>query len=89
MTDTKTGENRAVPLNDTALEVLKRQYRGNDTDYVFCNARGHRLTVLTNAFWNAVENVGLVRWEGNKKIRFRFHDLRHTFGSRLVWPDMI
>ena len=83
VTDTKTGDNRPVPINDTLLEVLKRQYKSNDSDYVFCNANGKRLTVLTNSFWNAVEKVGLVRWERRKKIRFRFHDLRHTFGSRL------
>jgi len=43
---------------------------------------------LTNAFWKAVENAGLTRIEDGKdgkikKVRFRFHDLRHTFGSRL------
>jgi integrase len=65
------------------MEILKRQFKNNDSDYVFCSAKGKRLTVLTNAFWNAVEKSGLVRWEGEKKIRFRFHDLRHTFGSRL------
>ena len=41
------------------------------------------LTVLTNAFWKAIKEAGLIKWDGDKKIRFRFHDLRHTFGSRL------
>lgn len=46
------------------------------------------MTVLTNAFWKAIEDAGLFRYEEdkkgrNKKVRFRFHDLRHTFGSRL------
>jgi integrase len=56
--------------------------------YVFCNKHGKKLTVLTNAFWKAVEEAGLIRVEldknGKEKTdRFRFHDLRHTFGSRL------
>ena len=46
------------------------------------------MTVFTNAFWKAVEKADLQRIEidnngKEKKIRFRFHDLRHTFGSRL------
>ena len=55
----------------------------SDRDYVFFNSRGERLTVLTNAFWTAVDKAKLIRWDGDKKIRFRFHDLRHTFRSRL------
>lgn len=81
--DTKTRKNRNVPINNTVAQVIRRQLKGNDSEYLFCNKKGNRLTVLTNAFWTAVENAGLVRWEGKKKIRFRFHDLRHTFGSRL------
>ena len=50
---------------------------------MFTNAAGTRLTVLTNAFWKVIEEAGLIRREEGKKVRFRFHDLRHTFGSRL------
>lgn len=44
--------------------------------------------VLTNAFWRAIEEAGLIQVELNKDgkektTRFRFHDLRHTFGSHL------
>ncbi|MGD8668411.1 MAG: tyrosine-type recombinase/integrase, partial [Desulfobacterales bacterium] len=53
-----------------------------------CNKYGKKLTVLTNAYWKAVEEAGLIRTELNKNgkeksIRFRFHDLRHTFGTHL------
>jgi integrase len=86
-TDTKNHESRNVPLNDTAYSILKIRLKG-DTEYVFSNAGNGKLTVLTNAFWNTIKDVGLVRYETakdgkEKKIRFRFHDLRHTFGSRL------
>jgi integrase len=77
--DTKT-ENRNVPINDTLREILERRTNG---EYVFTNEKGRPLTVLTNAFWKAVEEAGLIMWEGDKKVRFRFHDLRHTFGTRL------
>jgi integrase len=80
VTDTKTGDNRNVPINNTLREILERRSKG---EYVFTNAKGKPLTVLTNAFWTAVKKAGLIMWEGDKKVRFRFHDLRHTFGSRL------
>jgi integrase len=82
VTDTKNHENRTVPINDTLKNILKGRMRG-DSEYVFTNSKGKPLSVLTNAFWKAVSNAGLEKWNGDKKIRFRFHDLRHTFGSRL------
>ena len=54
-----------------------------DSDYIFHNSKGKILTVLTSAFWYAIRKTGLTRIESEKMIRFRFHDLRHTFGSRL------
>jgi integrase len=87
-TDTKTGDNRSVPVNNAVVRVLRRRiWLGAGSEYVFCNHEGRRLTVLTNAFWRAVKEANLFRWEEKngemKKTRFRFHDLRHTFGSRL------
>lgn len=80
--DSKTHEGRAVPLNETLKEIIRRRME-HPGDRVFTTSRGAKLTVLTNAFWYAVKAAGLFRWDGDKKIRFRFHDLRHTFGSRL------
>ena len=80
VTHTKTGKNRYIPINDTLREILERRSK---REFVFTNAKGQPLTVLTNAYWTAVKEAGLIMWEGDKKIRFRFHDLRHTFGSRL------
>ena len=85
-TDTKTHEDRPVPVNDTLKEILERR-KEDPGEYVFRNSAGRKLTVLTNAFWTAVKEAGLVRREVKDdktvKIRFRFHDLRHSFGSRL------
>ena len=91
VTDTKTGEDRRVPINDTAYQILKKRFKEIDSEYLFPNTKGGKLNVLTNAFWTAVKEAGLIRFETNisgskqieEKIRFRFHDLRHTFGSRL------
>lgn len=80
--DTKTHVNRNVPINGTVREILKRR-KPLGSEYVFSNKRKRRLTVLTNAFWNAVADAGLTREHKGKTVRFRFHDCRHTFGSRL------
>jgi integrase len=95
VTDTKNNENRRVPINETAREILRRRLKDNASDYVFYQSRSGKdgnekpakLKVLTNAFWEAERKAGLERKEiikdEEKKIRFRFHDCRHTFGSRL------
>lgn len=86
VTNTKTDKDREVPINDTVLEILNRRMK-IDSEYVFCNYKGKRLTVLTNAFIRAVIDAGLVEKRSlNGKdvdVRFRFHDCRHTFGTRL------
>jgi integrase len=85
VTDTKNMECRSVPINDTSKAILERRLQDSRSEYVFCNSKGKKLTVLTNAFWYAVKEAGLTRIDAKtgKPIRFRFHDLRHNFGSRL------
>ena len=77
---------RNITENHVSETLEKTLGKGNVTEsgnYMFINAAGAGLTVLTNAFWKAIDGAGLVRHEEGKKIRFRFHDLRHTFGNRL------
>jgi len=81
--DTKNNESRKVPVNDTLMEILERRMGDQGSDYIFHNSKGKKLTVLTSAFWYAIRKTGLTRIESEKMIRFRFHDLRHSFGSRL------
>jgi integrase len=87
VTDTKTHEDRTVPINETLQSILKKRIKDKDSEYVFCNHNGERLTQLAKGFNKAREKAKLVRWEEKDgemvKVRFRFHDLRHTFGSRL------
>jgi integrase len=71
-----------VPVNETLKEILERRLE-MDGDHVFVNVEDHKLKWLTGAFWNAIGGACLSRLENGKRIRFRFHDLRHSFGSRL------
>ena len=67
--DTKNGEARHVPLNDTAIEVL-RSLPARLDGQLFPFKDGHS---VSRAFRRAVERAGIED--------FRLHDLRHTFAS--------
>jgi integrase len=73
--ETKAGERRRVPMNSvmqTLLTGLKTAQTPAPTDRVF--PHDHRY--LRRAFTKAVRDA--------KLSPFRFHDLRHTFASRLA-----
>ena len=76
----KNGEQDTLPLNATAVEVLERRarVRSIQTTHVFFNHAGQPWDArnLLRAFYTARRKAGI---QG-----FRFHDLRHTFASRLV-----
>lgn len=77
----KNGSKDTLPLNTNALEVLKARARARspETDYVFVNKVGSRRDAtsgLRRAFYPAMKAA--------KVERFRFHDLRHTFATRLI-----
>ncbi len=70
----KSGEMRAVPLNDTALEVLMTL---DTDDYLFINKRtGKRYTTIHKVWDQLRKEAGLPH--------LRLHDLRHQFASFLV-----
>ena len=75
---TKSGKPRTIPLNAALQDELSR-LKGQDgqSPYVFPNPKtGKPLTTVKTAFVATCRRVGIAG--------LRFHDLRHTFGSRLV-----
>jgi integrase len=76
----KTGHTKTMPLTLTALEILKAKakVRHLHSNLVFPSQSGTRISNrnLERAFANALKKVKV---EG-----LRFHDLRHTFASRLA-----
>ncbi|HEX8351540.1 MAG TPA: site-specific integrase [Pyrinomonadaceae bacterium] len=74
----KTGRDYPVPMNQEVREVLRVLARENQASaYLFVNPRtGKPYTCIKRAFASACSdaNISGLRW----------HDLRHTFGTRLA-----
>jgi integrase len=75
----KSGQTRHVPLNGEALDVLTRWRAATDANgYVFPGRDGN------DDQMNDVKTAWTPILKAAKIADFRFHDLRHTFASKLV-----
>ena len=74
----KAGDGRWVALNSAALEALRTVKREQKimSPYVFCSPQGK--------FLHNIERVWRPALLAARIPDFRFHDLRHTFASRLA-----
>jgi len=74
---TKSGKDRSIPLNDDLFKVLNDLIGKRKSEYLFPNPRtGRPFKAVRKSFANAIQEAEI---KG-----LRFHDLRHTFASRLV-----
>ena len=82
-TTPKGGTERAVPMAEEVAERLarlgQREHFVADDDLVFCTARGQHVGYksLKERYRAALRAAGL-------REDFRFHNLRHTFGSTVI-----
>ena len=76
---TKNKEERTIPINQTLEKMLREKSKvKNISGYIFVTANGEKI-----GFRNLLRSLSCVV----KKARienFTFHDLRHTFATRLV-----
>jgi integrase len=71
----KNNENRVIPMNSIVVLLLSNLRKKALSVYIFEGKIG-KLTTIKTGFNNAVRRAGI------KDLRF--HDLRHTFASRLI-----
>lgn len=74
--ETKNNESRIVPINNTLYQELLSLFEKAKSEFVFTDSNGLPFGDIKKSFSAAVKRAGLEN--------FRFHDLRHTFGSYLV-----
>jgi integrase len=73
----KNGESRSIPMNDVLTSTLEEvRIKSTARGPVFCNRTGASYRSFRTAVENAVQKAHI--------LDFTFHDLRHTFASRLV-----
>ena len=70
----KGAKTRHIPLNDEACSVLKRW--GIRSGLVFSNSDGSGIKSVKTAWGKILKDA--------KIVKFRWHDLRHSFASKLV-----
>jgi integrase len=68
---------RHIPMNNQLTEEFKAIKLNAIGKYVFSKSTGEPFKDIKNGFWAALKRSGI--------NRCRFHDLRHTFASHLVW----
>ncbi len=77
---TKNGKPKTLPLNMVALDVLNRRSKLTSikNGLVFFNRNGKKIhdSNLRNSFYRVMRKAGIKD--------FRWHDLRHTFATRLA-----
>lgn len=73
----ESGKTRYLPLNDEALCTL-RQWKqvGDSHEWIFPNRNGGKLTCIKSSWKAVLANAAITK--------FRWHDLRHHFASRLA-----
>lgn len=78
--ETKNGEPRNVPLNDVAEEVvlrLRQRAIANKQSFLFINPHTGGKYLRVTSSWATACRLA-------KITDLRFHDLRHTFGTRAI-----
>lgn len=74
--DSKSGEGRQIPMNQTLIEMFSEMPRGFESKYVFTNKDGDPLSDIKHSFNHALRKAEIQN--------ATLHTLRHTCASQMV-----
>lgn len=77
----KSGHTRHVLLNTEAVTILESWKRQSETVHVFSSP-------VTGAPFNNISNAWASLRNRATLVDFRFHDIRHTFASKLIMTEV-
>jgi len=82
--DTKSRENRVVPLPEIVRKMFSEMEPGEPEAFVFVGRKGPLTRHSLHTFRRAVEAVGLNQGIKDRRKKITFHSLRHSFASWLA-----
>jgi len=74
--ETKSGEERYIPMNRTLTDILAKVRVKSNSEYVFSKRDGSRYKDIRRPFEKALREARIGK--------IRFHDFRRTFASHMV-----
>ncbi|MCD7779645.1 MAG: tyrosine-type recombinase/integrase [Candidatus Gastranaerophilales bacterium] len=75
--ENKGNKHIKLPLNNTLLKLFEEMYKNKSSEYVFINPK-------TSLPYTDIKKAWTTALKEAKIENFRFHDLRHTVGTRLA-----
>lgn len=79
LVDPKSGETAELPLSDAATEIVERNIKRSNSEFIFCKLNGKPfLTAMNDIIKNAAKRAGIALPSGKK-----WHALRRTWTTRM------
>lgn len=82
----KNDESRQAYMTPQVREMFEGRMEENPdkSELIFKNRKGKRISEISNAFQNTVDEMGLNKGVADRQNKLVFHSVRHSFGSWLA-----
>jgi integrase len=82
--DGKGTKNRTAYLTEKTKEMFAGMESGGHNDLVFPDRKGKKIRKISNAYWTAIDELGLNDGVEDSRQKVVFHTCRHSYASWLV-----